>query len=97
MTESELQEEAGILSLACGQLGNDLANFGAQLAQGKLNVLEHVHGQFPAVAEGFGKQLSVLMRKYERIQAETRALKERDAPKPNGHAEESIQGGASPA
>ena len=36
MTESELQEEAGILSLACGQLGNELA-------QGRLAVAQRAY------------------------------------------------------
>lgn len=46
MTESELQEEAGILNLACGQLGNELA-------QGRLQVAANVHRQLGAILKKF--------------------------------------------
>lgn len=68
--ETDLQEEAVILNLACGQLGNDLAQFGAQFAQGRLGALDEVHNKFPNLVGDFQKQLSALKRRYERMQAQ---------------------------
>jgi len=71
MTESELQEEAGILNLACGQLGNELA-------QGRLQVAANVH-----------RQLGVILKKFAALEEAASAQMKA---KPNGHAEDSIQG-----
>jgi type IV secretory pathway TrbL component len=42
MTETEIQEEAGILALACAQLGNELA-------QGRIQAAEGVHKRLGAI------------------------------------------------
>mgnify|MGYP001606684550 FL=1 len=47
MTEDDIKEEAGILALACGQLG-------AELAQGRLAAAEAVHRQLGAILRKFG-------------------------------------------
>jgi hypothetical protein len=54
VTDSELQEEAGILSVACGQLGQDLAH-------GRLNVLENVHRQLSAILSKWHKPQAIGM------------------------------------
>lgn len=46
MTESELQEEMSILNLACGQLGNELA-------QGRLQVAHKVYATLGSIMKKF--------------------------------------------
>ena len=42
MTDTEIQEEAGILALACGQLGSELS-------QGRLAAAQGVHQRLTAI------------------------------------------------